>query len=377
MSTAASRAAGRARISEIDAKISSLKESIRVLTAEKLRTQEYLDSYAYPVLTLPNEITSEIFLKFIPEYPFPPPLTGSLSPTTLTYVCHRWREIALSTAALWRGILVPVIFRDEPHLLSILESWLSRSGCLPLSILMEDIFDVLSEECVASLVLHRARWEYVTLAVLNEPIIHSIQGAMPLLRQFEIRSNGVQDPLSPVRFCEVPRLRSATMWELRGPIDVLPWSQLTSLTLVYVDEWPAILKETVNLVHCHLFPYAEEDQTIPDIRLLVLESLVLSPFEVPDQPATNLLLTFITPALRTLEVPEAFLQPDPIATLASFISKSECDLQKIRITGDTCLVPERVYRSGLKKIPRISFNRSLTDYNSYEKKLARRRYKIL
>ncbi|KAJ6487805.1 hypothetical protein C8R45DRAFT_930036 [Mycena sanguinolenta] len=371
MSTAASRAAGRARIVEIDAKISSLKESIRVLKAEKLRTQERLDSYAYPVLTLPNEITSEIFLKSIPEYPSPPPLTGLLSPTTLTHVCHRWREIALSIHALWRGILVPAYFRNKAYLLSILESWLSRSGCLPLSVLMEDMLDVLAEECVAFLVLHRARWEYVTLTVLNESIVHSIQGAMPLLRQFEIRSNGYQPPPSLIRFCEIPRLRSATVWELQRPIDVfLPWSQLTSLTLIYVDEWAAILKQTINLVHCHLFPREEEDLIVPDIRLPVLESLVLSPFVVPDEPPTNLLAALITPALRTLDVPETFLRPDPIATLTSFISKSGCHLQKICITGDTRTVPQKMYRACMdrKTVSRFSFNTSLTDYHSYEKR---------
>ncbi|KAF7336003.1 F-box domain-containing protein [Mycena sanguinolenta] len=104
MSTASSRAADRVHIAEIDAKISSLREVIRALKAEKFRTQERLNSYAYPVLTLPNEVISDIFLKFIPKYPSPTPLMGPLSPTTLTHVCHQWREIALSTRALEKHI---------------------------------------------------------------------------------------------------------------------------------------------------------------------------------------------------------------------------------------------------------------------------------
>ncbi|KAJ6454684.1 hypothetical protein C8R45DRAFT_1111924 [Mycena sanguinolenta] len=75
MSSASFRAADRARIAEI-AQILSLKDLIHALEAEKMRAQQRLDSYTYPGLTLPNEITSEIFTKFIPDYPSPPQLVG-------------------------------------------------------------------------------------------------------------------------------------------------------------------------------------------------------------------------------------------------------------------------------------------------------------
>ncbi|KAJ6454602.1 hypothetical protein C8R45DRAFT_599623 [Mycena sanguinolenta] len=371
-STASSRAADRAHIAEIDAKVSSLREAIRALKAEKLRTQERLNSYAYPVLTLPNEITSEIFIKFIPVYPRPPPMTGRRSPTTLTHVCGRWREIALSMRSLWRGMLVPG-YSDDPSLLCLLKSWLSRSGDSPLSISMESIWEVLADECVAALVLHRARWEYVTLAVFSESIVHTMQGAMPLLRQFEIRTESPTPPPSPIRFCEVPRLCSATLWESRNATNIFPWSQLTSLTLLYMNECAAILKEAVNLVHCHLFLSSVED-LVPDIRLPVLESLILMPLFESDDPATHFLATLITPALRSLEIADSFLQPDPIAILDSFISNSGCRLQKLCITG-TRATSKRIYLA--MRNCQISFDMSLRDYDSYSKKLARRRYHVL
>ncbi|KAJ7204565.1 hypothetical protein B0H12DRAFT_1330552, partial [Mycena haematopus] len=106
MSTASSRAADRARIAEIEAQI------LQVLEAEKTCTQKRLDSYTYPVLTLPNEITSEIFTKFIPVYPSPPPFTGLLAPTILTQICRKWRDIALTTPALESDI-IPIFQRQE------------------------------------------------------------------------------------------------------------------------------------------------------------------------------------------------------------------------------------------------------------------------
>jgi hypothetical protein len=75
-----------------------------MLRSEKSAAQERLDSYKYPVLTLPSEIVCNIFIHFLPIYPTCPPLTGPLSPILLTHICGGWREIALALPVLWRAI---------------------------------------------------------------------------------------------------------------------------------------------------------------------------------------------------------------------------------------------------------------------------------
>ncbi|KAJ7885080.1 hypothetical protein B0H14DRAFT_2217607, partial [Mycena olivaceomarginata] len=97
--------------------------------AEKFRAQERLDSYVYPVLTLPNEIVSEIFVHSLPVYPSPPPISGLLSPTRLSHICRRWRQVALTTPRLWRAISLP-----DSYSVDRLKVWLDLSGRLPLSI---------------------------------------------------------------------------------------------------------------------------------------------------------------------------------------------------------------------------------------------------
>ncbi|KAF8194790.1 hypothetical protein K438DRAFT_1968736 [Mycena galopus ATCC 62051] len=91
------RAADPARITDIDAQIFDIERSILVLRIEKDLVQERLDSYTYPVLTLPIEITSKIFSQFLLLYP------------------HEWRGIALAIPALWRAIYLHLTnssFRD-------------------------------------------------------------------------------------------------------------------------------------------------------------------------------------------------------------------------------------------------------------------------
>ncbi|KAJ7187330.1 hypothetical protein C8R46DRAFT_1059491 [Mycena filopes] len=93
---------------------------VRVPAPDKPRAKEdeEEDPIPYPVLTLPNEIVSEIFIRVLPPYPECPPWKGSLSPSLLTQICRKWREIALSTPELWRAmafILSTPAAQRQPH----------------------------------------------------------------------------------------------------------------------------------------------------------------------------------------------------------------------------------------------------------------------
>ncbi|KAF7376699.1 F-box domain-containing protein [Mycena sanguinolenta] len=70
--------ADRVLLMDLAAQILDVERSPSELRAEQ---QERLDAYKYPVLTLSNEVISEIFVHFLPVYPS---ATGLASPTTLT-----------------------------------------------------------------------------------------------------------------------------------------------------------------------------------------------------------------------------------------------------------------------------------------------------
>ncbi|KAJ7645236.1 hypothetical protein DFH06DRAFT_1333524 [Mycena polygramma] len=86
-------AADRVRIATIEVEILDLQRSISALRAEKAVAEERIHSYKYPVLTIPNEIVSEIFTHLLPAYPLCPESIGVLSLACLTQL--RWEYLQL------------------------------------------------------------------------------------------------------------------------------------------------------------------------------------------------------------------------------------------------------------------------------------------
>jgi hypothetical protein len=97
----------------------------------------------------------------------------------------------------------------------------------------------------------------------------------------------------------------------------------------------------------------DNDEPGSDITLPYLESLTL--VDASSGPGTDLLGTFIVPALRSLKIPEEFLGPSPIDPLTAFISKSGCKLYKVHIAGAR-LLPQDSYRQAFPSIRQFSFD---------------------
>ncbi|KAJ7639317.1 hypothetical protein FB45DRAFT_726781, partial [Roridomyces roridus] len=91
----------------------------------------------YPVLTLPSEITSEIFVHCLPDV-----LSGedavntTEAPLLLLQICSQWRQIARCTPKLWTRLDIDLPSRDE-HAHAIAKTWLDCSRQHPLSVTLK------------------------------------------------------------------------------------------------------------------------------------------------------------------------------------------------------------------------------------------------
>ncbi|KAJ6492587.1 hypothetical protein C8R47DRAFT_1195337 [Mycena vitilis] len=329
----------------------------RALSAElpivQSEVREPPGSYKYPVLALPNELISEIFLRFLPPYPDFPPLKGLLSPTLLTHICRQWRDIALSTPQLWSAISS---FDNnwEGRELPIVKLWLERSHYCPLSIKLGTETAGADDKLVEAVIPHRARWRYLKIDLEGHDSC-IFDGPMPLLRHLQLVVDAPFETLvNGFSFQDLPLLRTVALNDYALPV-TLPWTQLTSLALfdMYPSELVPILVQTRNLVHCELhvdFRAPEYREVWRDITLESLESLVLK--HHGPWPTKDFLPTLIVPALRTLQLPESLLTPNPIGSLRAFISKSGCPLEELHLTGkiSVALPSYRQTFSSLRKL---------------------------
>ncbi|KAJ6468676.1 hypothetical protein C8R47DRAFT_804085 [Mycena vitilis] len=310
----------------------------------------------FPVLTLPNELVSEIFVRVLPPYPEFPDLIGPSSPNPLCQICRRWREVAMATPELWSTISS---FDNNRHgrELRIFELWLEWSGHCPLSIKIAHDNGA-NKELVNVIIPHRARWQYLKIDL--EDNLQMLDGPMPFLRHLEVALS--RDTPERVSLLEVPLLRTVTLENVAALRIVLPWAQLTSLTLLntYPSDCVPILVQAHNLVHCELDLFFDEFNIEPrrDITLPHLQSLVFPDSGVASVTDSGFLSTLFVPALRSLEIAENFIVPNLIELLTAFISRSGCRLQELRITG-TRLLPQQSYRQAFPFLSRLSFDREM------------------
>ncbi|KAJ7635357.1 hypothetical protein FB45DRAFT_1143584 [Roridomyces roridus] len=230
----------RCRLSELDSLIA-------VLTAERDALQAQSDTIVYPVLSLPPEITSEIFEGSIGIDDSVSitvgqrimPVVGANTPLLLTHICREWRQIAPSNPALWRSL----------HLLDTLppeavETWLSRAGNLPLAYHMHMQCRSRDEPRVVALaktsIIHAARWQDAHFSIPPSalPEFNFEEQSLPYLRHLSLAIYHNLGPRLPVTTVTDIAIRNAPLLvdfhlsDLPDGVKLeLPWFQLTGLTL--------------------------------------------------------------------------------------------------------------------------------------------------
>ncbi|KAJ6518208.1 hypothetical protein C8R47DRAFT_8409 [Mycena vitilis] len=340
----------RSRSSEIDSEIATLEMSISKLKAERAILGIHLSSYIYPVLTLPNEVISEIFLQSLDpaDPPFPPSnstLTGSASPLYLGHICQRWRDIALSTPSLWTVISLTTSVRIPHSRLRLLDIWLTRSRQCPLSVTIADNgWPTLARQFVDAIAPHHRRLQVLRLKVGHEDL-PKWQSELPLLRVLHIYpmhwSAYTQPPdrVSPL-FLSAPNLNTVAIHSNHRAMFPLPWEQLTSVSILThgcLDNATHVLRKAPNLTDFT----AELGQFssllgLPDIELppipplMHLRNLVLlrAPAALPSTNTalqTRILGILTLPKLHRLDVGAPL-----VSAAAALITRSSCPLELLQ-----------------------------------------------
>ncbi|KAF7338958.1 C3H1-type domain-containing protein [Mycena venus] len=300
----------RWRLYKTEGQIAALESQMAILRADRETVLGDLAAIVYPVLTLPNEITAEIFIQL-------------------------WRAVALSTCRLWTHFSPFTRYMCSPsydsdtcrHLVDLLMCWLPRAGGLNLHICIKLPTSPSPESDRTLRILGQYSSQLKTLDLAsNGPISFpaDIRGPFPYLTSIALLAHPSSfGPTTMPILLDAPRLREVRL----DAIDLVdwrtsvPWIQLTSLDLLFHDvlECLEILTYTPNLeVLVFRTDEGPEDPIFsPPPSLPRLHTLNLGP------DGSNDLLPHLTlPALDNLRLDS--VTNESVEAVTALITRSGC-----------------------------------------------------
>ncbi|KAJ7499544.1 hypothetical protein FB451DRAFT_1358693 [Mycena latifolia] len=330
-------------IASLSAELDSAQ--IPILEAERRKIQRNLRTLTFPILTLPVEVTSKIFIHCLPsrddnsnlELVNFTPGPGD-APHLFLKICRQWRDIALGTRRLWASL--PITDTDwgfwarkkterQPGDAMLLR-WISRAGSAP-------FFG-------AEIMSRAPQWHDATLVLEHRDLIDKkfsaqLCGRIPNLQRLHVHAwrqyndgRRLEHENIPITAFEVaPTLTAVKLWHLTPSLIHLPWEQLTRFTAdgLTTADCLQVLDNALSLVDCS-FASIEGAEATPAPQDLVrpgLRSLTLSGSW---SMCEDIISHLTSPALLTLGV----WIGDDLEQLVSFLSRSRVALQALDLFSD-------------------------------------------
>ncbi|KAK7038248.1 hypothetical protein R3P38DRAFT_2905248 [Favolaschia claudopus] len=331
--TQSAAAALRTRLAEVDEKMAALHSQFEELAEVRRDVVDALASFVYPVLTLPSEITAEIFKHCVG--PVGLGMGAGNAPLVLSSVCKDWRRIALDLASIWSDIWLAS--SSAPNMPSILKSWLPRTGTHPIDVTGLDT----RHESINELVPYCEQWRSIS-CWLELPItgsLNDIRGRIPQLRSLDISYGGgpvesFANSIPLTMFSDAPNLRELSMTDQLPPSSPdmlhlfdLPWEGLTHLSsrVQGLDKVLQLLTRTPNLQSLSISPSSMHPAIVlpPPITLPRLRMLEIC------HKGAMVCDAIVAPSLKSLQI----TTPSEELGVPRLLARCESSLRSLSISG--------------------------------------------
>ncbi|KAJ7152572.1 hypothetical protein C8R46DRAFT_1121554 [Mycena filopes] len=305
----------RSALAEIDAELAALRARVEELAVARKPIVDALNSIVYPILTIPVEITAEIFLRCRLGGDFCRSARESLRSPCLASVCKQWRAVALDLQPIWSRLQIATVDFHHISRLEGLLGWVPRAGGQLLEVDMTES----DSRCTAALIPHSTRWRSLACDFSSR-----------LRMRIKLAWDVVPTAMKSV-FSEAPLLREAHVTGEPFRSFSLPWGQLTTLGLgrdgaaAYSD----ILERTPQLQILHLERGAF-DFEVPETTLTLhhLHTLKLHGEDGCQVHDSALLDPLVLPALRHLDL--GVFSDEFVDELFALLTRSSCSLASVR-----------------------------------------------
>ncbi|KAJ6473280.1 hypothetical protein C8R45DRAFT_1217710 [Mycena sanguinolenta] len=249
-------------------RLAELNAQIALLEGERNLIQKTLNSVTYPILTLPFEITSAIFVDCLPDLQDAPPILDFSPerlpiPVLLTQICRTWREIAFKIPRIWATFSLrvdEVRGRDHTLLPRRLAEWLEKAGSSPLSFILKRNIHTgpaASAPLLDPIFALSNRWQNVHVRLSHQDFVKeqfqlNVRGRLHSLEELRINTKYCSGTTIVTAFELAPRLRSVSLDGLSASVILLPWRQLTHFSSGLINGMDClhVLRSADSLVEC-------------------------------------------------------------------------------------------------------------------------------
>ncbi|KAJ7262986.1 hypothetical protein C8J57DRAFT_1719207 [Mycena rebaudengoi] len=322
----------RAQLAKIEEKTSALLSQLQLLGEQRQSILQQLDAVVYPVLTLPSDVTAEIFMHYLGNFPVITYYDAlqAYPPLLLASVCREWRRVALSFPRLWATLSLKWNPRTVHDREQLLKCWLLRAGGCLLDLDLSDSDLTKSKSISAAVVQYAPQLRKLTLtAPQSASHFSSVTGGaqlcFPALQALTVN----RPPTTITAFGDAPRLREVCISGGSSSFIALPWHQLMRLDLKYQSAASAlqVLEQASNLEVLSLWRISDSDDEQTPIVMKNLHTLI--------HPSSSWgPLYFLTaPALKTLEL--GYPTGSDRDALLSLVSRSSWTVQALHLHDQT------------------------------------------
>ncbi|KAJ7473934.1 hypothetical protein FB451DRAFT_1247427, partial [Mycena latifolia] len=342
----------RARLTQIDAEMDQLRAKLDELAPLRKGVADALEAIIYPILTIPPEIATEIFMAYVATYAETGNAAGQMAaprgqiggprgPFLIAHVCRAWRAIALNSPSLWSTLQIGGHGARSD---SLLQYSLQCAGNRPLNLDLTALRDL---HLAATVTPYLVQSQVLSLTLPSIVRTDGGQGCWPILKSLTVMGTHASAP-TLTRFSGAPQLSELVLHDLPHPLPwlSLPWEQLTRLELAgqastqvppEITNHLEILRCTPNLesLSVVLINITTPRYAMPTpVRLARLRTLEFKSRyqrgESEVEETLVLLRHLILPALKHLitQISDASL---PI--LRGCLARSACDLHSLSLDG--------------------------------------------
>ncbi|KAJ3547788.1 hypothetical protein NMY22_g1516 [Coprinellus aureogranulatus] len=346
------------KVHELDAEIGVLRQMLSTLITRKAEHEGFIAAHRamlHPLRSLPEEVLRAIFEWCIPQRRLLPEMkdTGAIhymsaeaAPMVLTWVCIRWRRVALEHCSLWAEptVCIPHPLGDEDRqnemaykTADYLREWLSRSGNRPLRLTVKSSLALPTKGLDAIWGFSQAprcdgkgcSWNLIQLHLFllfnQDP------------EDFALFRDGCLASGSSIRAFTIQSANSPWIhWQSSTFITMpLQWSQLNVLNAPHISltdsDARIIFSRTSALRSCHInIAGCQLSETHPPGDCLTLPHLISITFQCFGKIGT----LFSTLHLPKLAVANLLIMEAPGNSLAALAQSCSGQLQHVKILAN-------------------------------------------